>query len=183
MSEITLVLQAIKRGENQAADQLLPLVYDELRKLAASKMAREDAGQTLQPTALVHEAWLRMVKAGDRNWHNQSFFFAAAAEAMRRILVETARRKAAIKHGGGKERLNIEEVNPPMATPDDNILLIDDALKKLEVHNPERARIVVLKFFSGMSDEEVAQIMNVSTRTVRRQWACAKDWLYNVIHA
>lgn len=181
MSDVTRMLQAASRGEKSAADRLLPLVYDELRKLAATKMAREHLGQTLQPTALVHEAWLRLIKAGDRNWHNQSYFFSAAAEAMRRILVEAARRKATLKHGGGQQRLNIDEINPPMSVPDDSILQIDDALKQLEVHDPEQARVVVLKFFSGLTDEEVAKIMNISQRTVGRHWACAKDWLYSKI--
>jgi RNA polymerase sigma factor (TIGR02999 family) len=183
MSEITLVLQAIGRGENQKAEQLLPLVYEELRKLAVARMANEAAGHTLQPTALVHEAWLRLVGAGERNWVNQSFFFAAAAEAMRRILIENARRKARIKHGGGQERVNIEGLNLSEATPDEKILLVDDALKQMEKDNPERARVVLLKFFSGVGNKEVAQMMGISERTVGRHWLCAKDWLFRKIHA
>jgi len=183
MNEITLVLQAIGRGEHKHAEQLLPLVYDELRKLAVVRMANESSGHTLQPTALVHEAWLRLVGAGDRNWQNQSFFFAAAAEAMRRILIENARRKARIKHGGGQERVNIEGLNLAEASPDEKILLVDEALKQLEQENPERARVVLLKFFSGLANKEVAEMMGISERTVGRHWVCAKDWLFRKIHA
>jgi len=183
MSDITQVLQAIGRGENAKAEQLLPLVYDELRKLAISRMANEAAGHTLQPTALVHEAWLRLVSSGDRNWQNQAFFFAAAAEAMRRILIEIARRKARIKHGGGQERVSFEGLNVAEATPDEKILHVDEALRILEKENPERARVVLLKFFSGLSNKEVADMMGISERTVGRHWVCAKDWLYRKIHS
>ena len=182
MSQITLVLQAIGRGESRAAEQLLPLVYEELRKLAAARMTREASGHTLQPTALVHEAWLRLVGAGDRNWQNQAYFFAAAAEAMRRILIENARRKARLKHGGGQERVDVDELNLAAASPDDKILLVDEALKEMEKENPERARVVLLKFFSGLGNKEVAQLMDISERTVGRHWVCAKDWLFRKIH-
>lgn len=183
MSEITLVLQAIGRGENRAAEQLLPLVYEELRKLAGARMVREASGHTLQPTALVHEAWLRLVGSGDRNWQNQSYFFSAAAEAMRRILIENARRKARLKHGGGQERVNLEDLNVAAVSPDEKILLVDEALKQLEAENPERARVVLLKFFSGLGNREVAQMLGISERTVGRHWVCAKDWLFRKIHA
>ena len=182
MSDVTLILQAVGRGEKQAADELLPLVYEELRKLASARMARETAGQTLQPTALVHEAWLRLVKDEERNWRNRSYFFAAAAEAMRRILVENARRKSRLKHGGGQERLNVEEIELPEAGPDEQLLLIDDALEQLEQENPERARVVVLKYFSGLTNEEVAETLGIGERTVRRHWVCAKEWLFQKIH-
>ncbi len=183
MSDITLVLQAVSRGENRAAEQLLPLVYDELRKLAAARMARESSGQTLQPTALVHEAWLRLIGSGDRNWQNQSYFFTAAAEAMRRILIENARRKARLKHGGTQERVNVDDINLATATPDEKILLMDDALKELEKENPERARVVLLKFFSGLTNHDVAQMMDISERSVGRHWVCAKDSLFRKIRA
>jgi len=131
MSDITVVLQAVARGERQASSDLLPLVYEELRQLAAARMNREAAGQTLQPTALVHEAWLRLVGDGDRNWENRAHFFGAAAEAMRRILIENARRKSRLKRGGNQVRLDIDELELADTTPDDKILLINDALERL----------------------------------------------------
>ena len=181
MSEITLVLQAVGRGENRASEELLPLVYDELRHLAASRMAHESAGQTLQPTALVHEAWLRLVTEGDRTWQNRAHFFRAAAQAMRRILVDRARHKSSIKCGGGQDRLDIEDLDLAAATPDDKILLIDDALARLEAEDPESARVITLKFFGGLTNKEVAKTLGVTERTVEREWAYAKACLYQMI--
>jgi RNA polymerase sigma factor (TIGR02999 family) len=181
MSDITLVLDAINRGETQAAEKLLPLVYDELRKLAASRMARESAGHTLQSTALVHEAWLELVGDGDKNWKSRAYFFAAAAQAMRRILVWRARGKARIKHGGGQQRLNIEDVDLASAAPDDKILLVNEALENLERNNPERARIVVMKFFGGMTNKEVAEALGIGERSVERHWMFARSWLFQKI--
>jgi RNA polymerase sigma factor (TIGR02999 family) len=181
MSEITQVLQAVGRGEGQASEELLPLVYDELRRLAAARMANEAAGQTLQPTALVHEAWLRLVGDGDRTWQNRAHFFGAAAEAMRRILIENARRKSRLKRGGGQARLDIEELELAQTTPDDKVLLIDEALERLQAEDPEKARIVVLKFFGGLTNQEVAESLGVAERTVERQWAYAKAWLFRSI--
>jgi RNA polymerase sigma factor (TIGR02999 family) len=178
MDDITLVLDAINRGESQASEKLLPLVYDELKNLAAARMLRESAGHTLQPTALVHEAWLRLVGEANQNWKSRAYFFAAAAEAMRRILVEHARRKARLKHGGGQERLNIEDLDLAQVAPDDKVLLVDEALETLERSNPERARVVMLKFFGGMTNKEVADTMNIGERTVDRHWVCAKAWLF-----
>jgi RNA polymerase sigma factor (TIGR02999 family) len=178
VSDITLVLDAINRGESQASEKLLPLVYDELRNLATARMLQESAGHTLQPTALVHEAWLRLVGDSNKNWKSQAYFFAAAAEAMRRILVEHARRKARLKYGGGQQRLNIEDLELAEAPTDDKILLVDEALEHLERTNPERARVVVLKFFGGMTNKEVADTMNTSERSVDRHWVCAKAWLF-----
>jgi RNA polymerase sigma factor (TIGR02999 family) len=178
MSDITLILDAINRGESQAAEQLLPLVYNELRNLASSRMLQESAGHTLQPTALVHEAWLRLVGDGDKNWKSRAYFFAAAAEAMRRILVEHARRKARLKHGGGQERLNIEDLDLADSSPDDKILMVDEALEQLEHSNPERARVVVMKFFGGMTNQEVADTLGIGERSVDRHWVCAKAWLF-----
>jgi RNA polymerase sigma factor (TIGR02999 family) len=178
MSDITLVLDAINAGESQAIDKLLSLVYSELRNLAAARMLQESAGHTLQPTALVHEAWLRLMSEGEQNWKSKAYFFAAAAEAMRRILVEHARKKASLKHGGRQERLNIEDLDLPDASPDDKILLVHDALNQLEQSNPERARVVVLKFFGGMTNKEVADTINISERSVDRHWVCAKAWLF-----
>jgi len=182
MSDVTQVLQAIGRGEGRAADELLPLVYDELRRLAAARMAQEAAGQTLQPTALVHEAWLRMVKDGERTWQNRAHFFGAAAEAMRRILIESARRKSRLKRGGDQARLDIDHLELAATTPDDKVLLIDDALERLQAEDPEKARIVVLKFFGGLTNQEVAENLGVAERTVERQWAFAKAWLFRSIH-
>jgi RNA polymerase sigma factor (TIGR02999 family) len=181
MSEITLVLRAISRGDSRASEELLPLVYDELRRLAGMRMAREAAGQTLQPTALVHEAWLRLVNDGDRTWQNRAHFFGAAAEAMRRILIDNARRKSTLKRGGGQDRLNIEDLELAAATPDDRILLIDQALQRLETDDPDSARIVVLKFFGGLTNKEVGKTLGVTERTVERQWAYAKAWLFQSI--
>ena len=183
MNEITQVLQAIRRGDGRASEELLPLVYDELRRLAAARMAEEAAGQTLQATALVHEAWLRMVGDGDRTWQNRAHFFGAAAEAMRRILVENARRKSRLKRGGGQIRLDIEELDLVATTPDDKILLMDEALEQLQAEDAEKARIVVLKFFGGLTNQEVAENLGVAERTVERQWAYAKAWLFQRIRA
>lgn len=183
MSDITHVLQAIQRGEGQAADELLPLVYEELRRLAAARMAHEAAGQTLQPTALVHEAWLRLVSDQERSWHNRAHFFAAAAEAMRRILIENARRKSRIKRGGGLARIDIDTVELAEITPDEKMLLIDDAIQELQAENPERAKVVVMKFFGGLTNQEVAASMGVTERTVERHWAYAKAWIFQNIRS
>jgi RNA polymerase sigma factor (TIGR02999 family) len=182
-NEITQVLQAIQRGQHPASEELLPLVYNELRRLAAARMAQEAAGQTLQATALVHEAWLRMVGDGDRTWQNRAHFFGAAAEAMRRILIERARRKSSLKHGGGRERLNIEGLELAETTPDEKVLLVNEALEQLEVVHPERARVVVLKYFGGLTNKEVAEAMDIGERSVDRHWMCAKSWLFRKIRA
>jgi RNA polymerase sigma factor (TIGR02999 family) len=173
MSEITLVLQAVERGE-RASEDLLPLVYDELRRIAASRMAQENTGHTLQPTALVHEAWLQLVGEGDRIWKNRAHFFGAAADAMRRILVDNARHKSRLKRGGGQVRVTLENLELPEPTPDEDVLRINEALEKLEQEDPEQARIVVLKFFGGLTNEEAAENLGVSVRSVYRQWVCAK---------
>ena len=181
MSELTLVLQAAGRGEPQASAELMPLVYEELRRLAATRMAREAPGQTIQATALVHEAWLQLTGGGERNWQNRAHFFGAAADAMRRILIDNARRKSRIKHGGGQIRVELEDAPMAGKTPEDHVLLIDEALQQLETEDPEKARIVVMKFFGGMTNEEVAGSLGISERTVDRQWACAKTRLYRWI--
>ena len=182
-SQITQVLQAISRSESGAADQLLPLVYEDLRRLAMARMAHEISGQTLQPTALVHEAWLRLVSDADRTWQNRAHFFGAAGEAMRRILIENARRKSRQKHGGGQSRFNIEDLELADSTPDDKVLLINEALESLEAQDPESARIVVLKFFGGLTRQEMAESLNISERMADRQWAYAKAWLLRHIRA
>ena len=160
---------------------MLPLVYEELRRLAGARMAQEQAGQTLQATALVHEAWLRLIREGDRTWQNRAHFFAAASEAMRRILIENARRKSRFKHGGGQIRVDVQNIELAETTPDDKMLLINEALERLEAENPERARVVVLKFFGGLTNLEVAESLGIGERTVDRQWAYAKAWLFRKI--
>jgi RNA polymerase sigma factor (TIGR02999 family) len=179
--EITLMLQAIRRGDGHSSEELLPLVYNELRRLAAARMAQESAGQTLQATALVHEAWLRMVGDGDRGWQNRAHFFGAAAEAMRRILVENARRKSRFKRGGGQIKVDIDDLDLAAATPDEKVLLINEALERLRTEDAEKARIVVLKFFGGLTNQEVAENLGVTERTVERHWAYAKAWLFQSI--
>ncbi|HTL73538.1 MAG TPA: sigma-70 family RNA polymerase sigma factor [bacterium] len=181
MRDVTLILQNVERGDGGAMEELLPLVYNELRNIAAARMTRESAGHTLQPTALVHEAWLRLVNDSDRTWKNRAYFFGAAAEAMRRILIEHARKKAALKHGGGQERLNIDDLELANATPDEKMLLVNDALEQLEANHPERARVVVLKYFGGLTNQEVAETMNIAVRTVNRHWDCAKAWLFHKV--
>jgi RNA polymerase sigma factor (TIGR02999 family) len=181
MSEVTLILQGLGSKDEGVMEKLLPLVYEELRHLAAARMARESAGHTLQPTALVHEAWLRLVGDGERSWKNRAYFFAAAAEAMRRILVEHARRKAQLKHGGGQERLNIADLELTEAEPDAKVLLVNAALERMEALHHERARIVVLKYFGGMTNKEVAETLGIGERSVDRHWVCAKNWLFKEI--
>jgi RNA polymerase sigma factor (TIGR02999 family) len=181
MSEITQILQAVGRGDRRASEELLPLVYDELRRHAAARMAREAAGQTLQPTALVHEAWMRLVGEGDRTWQNRAHFFGAAAEAMRRILIENARRKSRLKHGGDQVRLDLDQLELAATTPDEKILLIDEALERLRTQDPEKAQVVVLKFFGGYTNQEVAANLGVTERTIERHWAYAKAWLFQSI--
>jgi RNA polymerase sigma factor (TIGR02999 family) len=182
-NEITLVLQALRRGDGGASEELLPLVYDELRRLAAARMAQESANQTLQATALLHEAWLRLVGDGDHTWQNRAHFFGAASEAMRRILVDNARRKARLKRGGNWVRMDLEDLDLMATSPDDKILMVNEALEKLELEDPEKARIVVMKFFGGMTNQEVAENLGVTERTVERQWAFARVSLFRSIQA
>jgi len=181
MNDITLLLQATSRKEDNAREELFKLVYEELRRMAAVRMARESAGQTLQPTALVHEAWLQLVGDGDRNWENRAHFFGAAADAMRRILIDISRRKSTLKRGGGMERLDIAGLDLAQATPDDHVLLINEALENLEREDADRARIVVLKFFGGLTNQEVAETLGIGERSVERQWAAAKVRLFQWI--
>ncbi len=163
-----------------SSEQLLPLVYDELRRLAALRIASEADGQTLQPTALVHEAWLRLEKAG-RTWTDRAHFYRAAAQAMRRILIERAREKSAQKRSGNRVRLDIADFDLEAVTPDERILMIDDSLKRLEGEDPESAEIVMLKFFTGLSNKEAARALGVSEATVERRWAFAKVCLFEMI--
>jgi RNA polymerase sigma factor (TIGR02999 family) len=181
MSEITLVLQAVGRGESEPSEDLFPLVYQELRRLAATRMAQEAEGQTLQPTALVHEGWLRLVSTGERNWENRAHFFRTAAKAMRCILIDNARRKATLRHGAGQSHLNIDDLEIPAIAPEDKILAINEALIRLEAEDPDKARIVTLKFFGGLTNEEVAENLGLSLRTVSRLWISAKVKLFRWI--
>jgi len=177
-AEVTQVLHAIGRSEEGAAEKLLPLVYAELRRLAGARMANELAGQTLQPTALVHEAWLRLVKDGDRTWQNRAHFFGAAAEAMRRILIEGARRKRALRHGGGQARVDIQNVEIAAASRDEELLAVDEALEQLAAEDTSLAELVKLRFFVGFTNKEAAELLGVSEPTIERRWAFARAWLY-----
>jgi RNA polymerase sigma factor (TIGR02999 family) len=183
MSDITLALEAIGRGESQASEDLLPLVYDELRRLATARMAEEAAGQTLQPTALVHEAWLRLVKEEGRTWRNRAHFFRAAAQAMRRILVDRARHKLSLKGGAGGKKISLDDVDLAAATTDDRVLLVDQSLERLEKEDPESARLITLKFFGGLTNKEVAKILGITERSVERQWAYSRACLFEMIQA
>jgi RNA polymerase sigma factor (TIGR02999 family) len=177
-TDITKVLEAARQGDPQSATQLLPLVYGELRKLAAAKMAREAPGQTLQPTALVHEAWLRVSGPRRTNYENRAHFFAAAAEAMRRILIDNARRKQAMRRGGGQARVDLEEADIAAPVDDEPLLAVHEALDRLAAEEPSKAELVKLRFFVGLSVDEVADVLGVSVPTVKRHWAYAKAWLY-----
>lgn len=180
MNEITQILLS-PDGNGCDSEELLPLVYNDLRRMAAARMACEVEGQTLQPTALVHDAWLRIFGDGERRWQNRGHFFGEAAEAMRRILIERARRRSRLKHGHGWVRLDIDGLSLAEATPDDKVLLINEALEYLEAEDPQRAKVVVMKFFGGLTNQEVAKILSVAERTVERQWAYAKAWLFQKI--
>ena len=171
----------MNKGDPQAADKLLPLVYEELRKLAAHKMAQEAPGHTLQPTALVHEAWLRL--GGDQQpaWQNRAHFFGAAAEAMRRILIDVARRKGQVRHGGGKQRVPLEGTEPPLPDDRERLLQVHEVLDGLAAVDPLKANVVKLRFFVGLSNAEIATLLNVSERTIERAWTFAKAWLFAAI--
>jgi RNA polymerase sigma factor (TIGR02999 family) len=177
MSDVTRILSAIAQGDPEAASGLLPLDYDELRELAARQLAREKPGQTLQATALVHEAYLRLVGAGDHGWNGRGHFFAAAAEAMRRILVERARHKGRIRHGGGLRRLDLLDADAAAPTEDEQVLLLDEALTRLAVARPQAAELIKLRFFAGLTLDEIAPLLSLSPRSTRRLWAFAQAWL------
>ncbi len=181
MSNVTEILIAIDQGAPARADELLPLVYEELRKLAAARMAQESPGQTLQPTALVHEAWLRLVGNAIPRFDGRAHFFAAAAEAMRRILIDHARRKRALRHGGGQARVDIQEVEIAAAARDDELLAVHEAVDKLAAEDVGLAELVKLRFFVGLTNKEAAEVLGVSEPTVERRWAFARAWLYREI--
>jgi len=178
MSDVTQLLQAIDRGDRQAAEDLLPLVYEELRKLASAKMAQEKPGQTLQPTALVHEAWLRLVGDESARFEGRGHFFAAAAEAMRRILIDRARRKLSLKRGAGAERVDLESLEVAVAADDDTLLAVDEAMAKLAKEDPDSAEFIKLRFFVGLTNQEAAQALGLPERTARRHWSFARAWLH-----
>ncbi len=179
MNDITRILSAIDQGDSRAAEKLLPVVYEELRKLAAQKLSQENPGQTLQATALVHEAYLRLVDTEKaQRWNSRGHFFAAAAEAMRRILVERARRKHRLRHGGGLHRVDLDNRYQINNEADDELLALDEALDRLAAEDSETAQVVKLRYFAGLTIEEVAQALNLSVRTVNRHWAFARAWLY-----
>jgi RNA polymerase sigma factor (TIGR02999 family) len=182
-SRATLLIRKINEGNRQAASELLPLVYDELRSLARARLAREKPGQTLQPTALVHEAYLRLVEGVDPGWDGRRHFFAAAAEAMRRIMIERARRRAAEKHGGSAERVTLEDVAAEEEVAPETVLAIDEALGRLEKLDSQMAQVVKLRYFAGLSVEETAESMELSARTVNRLWTAARAWLLRELSA
>ena len=183
MSEVTRILEAIQQGDPKAGEELLPLVYEELRKLAAHKMAAEAPGQTLQATALVHEAWLRVRGDAGQPWESRRHFFAAAAEAMRRILIDNARRKRAVRHGGGLHRTEREPDDIPIAggAPEEELLAVHEALDALAAHDPRKAELVKLHYFADLTLEEAAVVLGISERTAKRDWAYARAWLYREI--
>lgn len=182
MSDVTRILNAIERGDAKATDELLPLVYEELRVLAAQKLSQEKPGQTLQPTALVHEAYLRLVGDGEQSWNSRGHFFGAAAEAMRRILVEAARRKRRLKHGGEAHRTDLDYVDVPADEPPEDLLALDEALAKLSEQEPLKAELVKLRYFAGLTAEQTAQALNISKATGDRYWTYARAWLFHEIN-
>jgi len=183
MSDATVLLAPAKQGDSPTTDQLLNLVYDELRRLAAYKLGQEAPGQTLQPTALVHEAWLKLVGVGEQKFKNRNHFIALAAEAMRRILIDRARQRKTQRHGGHCERVEMELWETRLAAPaeDDQLLAVNEALEKLQAQHPAQAQVVKLRYFGGMSNEEVAQALNISVSTVKTYWTFARAWLFDAI--
>jgi RNA polymerase sigma factor (TIGR02999 family) len=180
MSDVTRILSAIESGDQEASDKLLPLVYQELRKLAAAKLSKEKPGQTLQPTMLVHEAYLRLVDVEQpQQWNGRGHFFGAAAEAMRRILVEKARRKESRKHGGQMQRVGLDLATAAIENPVDDLLALDEALTRFEQQWPEKAKLVKLKYFAGLTIPEASEAMSISTATAERYWKFARAWLHS----
>jgi RNA polymerase sigma factor (TIGR02999 family) len=181
MSDVTQILERVEQGDGKAAEELLPLVYEELRQLAAHKMVNELSGQTLQATALVHEAWLRLIGSQGQSWQGRTHFFGAAAESMRRILIENARRKKSLKRGAGVEKLDLDQVDVAANADEDALLAVNDALEKLALEDPRSAEVVKLRFFVGMSNAEAGTALGLSERSVKRCWTFARAWLYNEI--
>ena len=184
MSEVTRIINRVQQGDPQAAAELLPLVYDELRQIAAAKMAHEMAGHTLQPTALVHEAWLRLAGAdGEAQFQNRAHFFGAAAEAMRRILIDRARRKQAVRHGGDQQRVDLEAIEIAAPAEDEELLAVNEALDRFATVDARKAELVKLRYFAGLTTEEAAQVLGISEPTAKRWWAYARAWLFSEVKA
>ena len=183
MSDVTRILDRVHQGDPTAAEELLPLVYQELRKLAAHKMAHELPGQTLQPTALVHEAWLRLADGEDVKWDSRAHFFGAAAEAMRRILIDNARRKRAQRHGGGQARVDIDQIEIAAPAKDEELLAVSEAMEKLAARDKQKAELIKLRYFVGLTIEEAAEVLGISTATANRWWTYSRAWLYEEIEA
>jgi RNA polymerase sigma factor (TIGR02999 family) len=184
MSEVTQILDAIGRGDARASEELLPLIYQELRRLAAKMLAGEPAGQTLEATALVHEAYVRLVDAeAEQKWNHRGHFFAAAAEAMRRILVENARRKQRVKHGGDHHRVEMDDERLVCSVPSEQLVALDEALERFAQEEPEKAQLVKLRFFAGLSIEEAAEALGISRATASRHWTYARAWLHDALSA
>jgi RNA polymerase sigma factor (TIGR02999 family) len=182
MSDVTRILTAIEQGDARAADELLPLVYEELRRLAAQKMSKERPGQTLQATALVHEAYIRLVGSEPGDWSGKTHFYAAAAEAMRRILIENARRKQRLKHGGARQKVNLEDAGIVIQGPSEDIVALDEALTKLALEDQVKADLVKLRYFAGLTIEQAAKILNISKATADRYWSYSRAWLFDEIN-
>ncbi len=181
MTDVTRILNAIEQGDGKATEELLPLVYEELRLLAAQKLSQEQPGQTLQATALVHEAYIRLVEGKDQNWNSRGHFFMAAAEAMRRILVESARSKGRLKRGGNRHRVDVDDVDPTINDIPEDVVALDEALTRLAEDKPLIVKAIELRYFAGLTLEQTAEILGVSERTVSSYWAYAKAWLYRAI--
>ncbi len=183
MRDVTRILTDIEQGNARATDELLPLVYQELRRLAAHKMANEPAGHTLQPTALVHEAWLRLVDPPSQSWQNRAHFFGAAAEAMRRILIARARRKQTQRRGAGTAHLDVDELEIASPAPDDQLLALNEALDRFAALEPKQAELVKLRYFVGLKIEESAEVLGISEATAKRWWAYARAWLFEAVRS
>lgn len=181
VSEVTVSLEAAQRGDREATERLIPVIYHELRRLAAGRLAQEAPGQTIQPTELVHEAYLRLIGAAPQTWENRGHFFAAAAEAMRRILIDRARRKRRLKRGGQFHRVDAAEIDLPCTLPSEDLLALNEALAQLADTDPQAAELVKLRFFAGLTQTQIAQIFGVSRRTADTIWAFAKAWLYRAL--
>jgi RNA polymerase sigma factor (TIGR02999 family) len=181
VSDVTKILENIRQGDKGAEEELLLVVYDELRRLAAIKMAHELPGHTLQPTALVHEAWLRLTGSQPPHWENRAHFFGAAAEAMRRILIDSARRKQARRHGGGQQRVSLDDLELAGAADDTQLLSVHEALDQFAAQDPVKAELVKLRYFVGLTIEETADVLNISEPTAKRYWSYARAWLYRAI--